>query len=171
MKYMIHLPSDEYISLSLTISLSEHGCSQTSVRISYRTGTGLGEQFQFLYYYNASYSTFYWLVYLRCELLIINQYYLLYYLKTLKIICPKVVSHIYMYIYTYEVYTGVWKHWATTGHSGIFITLVLLPIYFVYSSISNYQTFTRCIRQCPVWLAVSTPLYTHVHTLTHHHNS
>ena len=57
------------------------------------------------------------------------------------------------------------------------ITLVLLPIYFVYSSVSIYRTFTRFIGQCPVWLAVSTLLnsiwkctlvwlylYTHTHT-------
>ena len=40
----------------------------------------------------------------------------------------------------------------------IFTTLVLLPIYFVYSSVSIYRTFTRFIGQCPAWLAVSIPL-------------
>ena len=39
----------------------------------------------------------------------------------------------------------------TAGHFGliIFTTLILLPIYFVHSSVSIYQTFTRFIRQCP----------------------
>ena len=41
----------------------------------------------------------------------------------------------------------------------IFITLVLLPIYFVYSLVSIYRTFTRFIGQGPTWLAVSTPVY------------
>ena len=40
----------------------------------------------------------------------------------------------------------------------ILTTLVLLLIYFVYSSVSIYQTFTRFIRQCPAWLAVSIQL-------------
>ena len=39
-----------------------------------------------------------------------------------------------------------------------FITLVLLPIYFVYSSVSIDRTFTRFLGQCPAWLAVSIPL-------------
>ena len=57
------------------------------------------------------------------------------------------------------LYTGVWKHWA--GYRTfwpIFTTLVLLPIYFVYSLVSIYRTFTRLIGQCPAWLVVSTPL-------------
>ena len=62
------------------------------------------------------------------------------------------------------LYTGVWKHWA--GYRTfwpIFTTLVLLPIYFVYSLVSIYRTFTRFIGQCPAWLAVSTPLSLHDH--------
>ena len=39
-----------------------------------------------------------------------------------------------------------------------FITL-LTYMYFVYSSVLIYWTFTRFIRQCPAWLAVFTPLY------------
>ena len=55
---------------------------------------------------------------------------------------------------------GVWKYWATCWTFWpIFITLVLLHIYFVYSSVSIYRTFTRFIRQCPAWLAVSTSLH------------
>ena len=46
-----------------------------------------------------------------------------------------------------------------------FIPLVLLLIYFVYSLVSIYQTFTRFIGHCPARLAVSTPLYIHVHTV------
>ena len=58
-----------------------------------------------------------------------------------------------------NILKGVWKLWA--GYRTfwpIFITLVLLPIYFVYSSVSIYRTFTRFIGQYPAWLAVSTPL-------------
>ena len=53
----------------------------------------------------------------------------------------------------------MWKHWADyRTFWPIFITLVLLPIYFVYSLVSIYRTFTTFIGQCPAWLAVSTPL-------------
>ena len=53
----------------------------------------------------------------------------------------------------------MWKHWTNCRTFWpIFITLVLLPIYFVYSSVSIYWTFTRFIGQCPVWLVVSTPM-------------
>ena len=55
----------------------------------------------------------------------------------------------------------MWKHWANyQTFWPIFTTLVLLPIYFVYSLVSIYQTFTRFIGQCPAWLAISTPLTT-----------
>ena len=69
--------------------------------------------------------------------------------------------YMYMYMYIYNVLcTGVWKHWANCRTFWpIFATLVLLPIYFVYSSVSFYRTFTRFIGQCPAWLAVSTPLH------------
>ena len=51
----------------------------------------------------------------------------------------------------------MWKHWTNCRTFwSIFTTLVLLPI---YSSVSIYQTFTTWfIVQCPVWLAVSTPV-------------
>ena len=53
----------------------------------------------------------------------------------------------------------MWKHWANCWTFWpIFTTPVLLLIYFVYSSVSIYWTFTIFIGQCPVWLAVSTPL-------------
>ena len=45
----------------------------------------------------------------------------------------------------------VWKHWANyRTFWPIFITIVLLPIYFVYSLVSIYQTFTRfiCMTGC-----------------------
>ena len=58
-----------------------------------------------------------------------------------------------------SVCAGVWKHWADyRTFWPIFTTLVLLPIYFVYSLVSIYQTFTTFIGQCPAWLAVSIPL-------------
>ena len=46
----------------------------------------------------------------------------------------------------------------------IFNTLVLVPIYmyFVYSSVSIYRTFTRFIGQYFAWVAVSTKLNVHV---------
>ena len=73
------------------------------------------------------------------------------------------VHYAWLCMYTY---TGVWKYWATCRtFQPIFITLVLLPIYFVYSLVSIYQTFTRFIGQCPAWLAVSTPLHIHVHIM------
>ena len=54
----------------------------------------------------------------------------------------------------------MWKLWANCRtFLPLFTTLVLLPIYFVYSSVSIYRTFTRFIGQCPAWLAVSTPLH------------
>ena len=37
--------------------------------------------------------------------------------------------------------------------------IILLLIYFVYSLLSIYWTFTTFIGQCTAWLAVSTPLY------------
>ena len=41
---------------------------------------------------------------------------------------------------------GVWKHWANYSTFWlIFTTLVLFPIYFVYSSVSIYWTFSRFI--------------------------
>ena len=61
-------------------------------------------------------------------------------------------------------FTEVWKHWANyRTFWPIFTTLVLLPIYFVYSLVSIYQTFTRIIGQCPAWLGVSTPPSIHLH--------
>ena len=40
----------------------------------------------------------------------------------------------------------------TAGLCGLFSPLlyILLPIYFVYNSVSIYQTFTRYTGQCPV---------------------
>ena len=56
------------------------------------------------------------------------------------------------------------KYWANCRTLWpIFITLVLLPIYFVYSSVSIYRIFTRFIRRCPAWLAVYTPLIYSIH--------
>ena len=59
----------------------------------------------------------------------------------------------------YSVSPGVWKYWADyQTFWPISITIVLLPIYFVYSLVSIYRTFARFIGQCPAWLAVSTSL-------------
>ena len=73
-------------------------------------------------------------------------------------VCIKIICTMYLECYVSRLYAGVWKYWATCRtFQPIFITLVF-PIYFVYSLVSIYWTFTRFIGQCPAWLAVSTPL-------------
>ena len=72
--------------------------------------------------------------------------------------CRLSFSCFYSKAFTY-LCTGVWKYWADyRTFWPISITLVLLPIYFVYSLVSIYRTFARFIGQCPAWLAVSTSL-------------
>ena len=78
--------------------------------------------------------------------------------------------YIHLWLGVYCVYTtcryfdvshnqGCGNFEPTAGHFDLFTTLVL-PIYFVYSSVSIYWTFTRFIGQCLAWLTVSTPLPT-----------
>ena len=83
------------------------------------------------------------------------------------------LPHILIYFqHSYPSYTYTVHVLCTCIHWGIchtfwsiFNTPILhihiLYMYFVhvYSSVSIYQTFTRFIAQCPVWLAVSTPLH------------
>ena len=59
----------------------------------------------------------------------------------------------------YGLLAGMWKQWANCWTFWpIFTTLVLLPIYFVYSLVSIYEIFTRIIGQYPAWQVMSTPL-------------
>ena len=67
---------------------------------------------------------------------------------------------------TYMYIQGCVNSELTAGHFDwpIISTLVLLSIYFVYSSVSIYQTFTRFIGQCPAWLAVFIHVPLHIYT-------
>ena len=57
------------------------------------------------------------------------------------------------------VYAGAWKlRHNCRAFRPIFLTLVLPPIYNLYRPVSIYQIFTRFIRHCFTWLAVSTPM-------------
>ena len=61
-----------------------------------------------------------------------------------------ITKHLQAVVKIFNVIRSVEIVKSTSGHFElyIFITLVLLPIYFVYSSV--YRTFTRFIGQCPV---------------------
>ena len=69
------------------------------------------------------------------------------------------VKHWADYLLTWSPYRCV-KYWADYRTFWlIFTTPVLVPIYFVYSSVSIYWTFTRFIGQWSAWLAVSHTVY------------
>ena len=60
----------------------------------------------------------------------------------------------------YLIYPGMWKHWTIYWTFWpIFITLVLLPIYMYAVQFQIHWTLTKCIEQCPVWLAISISLH------------
>ena len=48
-----------------------------------------------------------------------------------------------------------------------YFVLLSIYIYFVYSSVSIYWTFTRFIGQCPAWLAISTPVPIPLHAFAY----
>ena len=122
----------------------------------------VGYYYMHVHVFNSTKVEKYWIsfqpLHVHVHKYIVQKYRFLKVQKPIQIVNPSIHVHVHVHR-DVEIVSQLLDILAYFHHS------CLLPIYFVYSLVSIYRTFTRFIGQCPAWLTVSTPLHVHQYRL------